>query len=151
MQPSKSGVQILHTTEETVALGHNIAELLEERDILLLYGELGAGKTTTAKAILQGLGVTNDITSPTFTLMNVYKLPAEIRGITTAVHVDAYRIENESELTDIGFQDYLQEPGTVCLIEWPEKIPELLREKITTSIHLAHTKHGRIITIEPHP
>lgn len=147
MQVCSINEKELHTLEDTVACGKTIAEALEEKDILLLFGELGAGKTTTAKTIIESFGVTSDITSPTFTLMNVYTLPKEVRGITTIVHVDAYRIEEESELTDIGLQDYLGQPGTVCLIEWPEKIPNLLQQKKTYTLHLTHTKNGRNATL----
>ena len=147
MLPTNTSVRELMGVADTVALGNELATTIEDKDILLLFGELGAGKTTLAKAMLESLGVTDDTTSPTFTLMNVYRLPNVKNGIHTAVHVDAYRIETESELTDIGLQDYLGQPGTVCLIEWPEKIPNLLQAHKTVSLHLAHTPNGRSATI----
>jgi tRNA threonylcarbamoyladenosine biosynthesis protein TsaE len=147
MQVHKTVERQLNTLEDTRMLSEEIANEFKGGDVLLLFGDLGAGKTTTAKMILQTLGVVADITSPTFTLMNVYELPKAKNGITTAIHIDAYRIEAEHELTDIGLQDYLGQPGTVCLIEWPEKIPTLLQNKKTVSLYLEHATEGRMATL----
>jgi len=134
------------TTEaEQILIGKQIAQHCTGGDILLLQGDLGAGKTTLSKGIAEGLGLTEPLTSPTFTLMNVYQLPEEINGITELVHVDTYRLEDEEELLDIGIEDYLNNPHTLCLIEWPEKIAGILQNKQTILLELEHSKEGRII------
>jgi tRNA threonylcarbamoyladenosine biosynthesis protein TsaE len=125
---------------ETIEIGKKIAPDLKPGDIVCLYGDLGAGKTTLVKGLALGLGVKGTITSPTFTLMNVY------RGQTTQlVHIDTYRLKNEQELVDIGVEDYLGAPDTICVIEWPEKIAGLLKNSKRVKIDIEHHKNGRII------
>jgi tRNA threonylcarbamoyladenosine biosynthesis protein TsaE len=121
-----------HTTtfqDQTIQLGRNLATKLKGGDIVLLHGDLGAGKTTLVKGIAEGLGVTDDIVSPTFTLMNLYPVPSSRSLVSRLVHVDTYRLENENQLIEIGIEDYLGEPNTVFIIEWPEKLKTLLQNK----------------------
>ncbi len=136
----------------TAKIGHQIAEKLNSGDILLLQGPLGAGKTTLAKTIAASLGITKNVTSPTFTLMNVYEITDEKikeRGIEQLVHIDTYRLEKEQELIDIGAEDYLAAPGTICIIEWPEKIPNILKSYKTILVKLEHIdEHTRKISME---
>ena len=87
------------------------------------YGEMGIGKTTLIKALSLQLGVNEMVTSPTFSIINEYS----IRNNDKIYHFDFYRIENESEAFDIGFEEYLYS-GSYCFIEWPEKISNLLTE-----------------------
>ena len=98
----------------TAELGSRIARGLRPGDAVLLKGELGAGKTTLARAILRALGVEGHVPSPTFTLVQNYQT-ADL----TLVHFDLYRIENPRELTELGLDDALEE-GAV-LVEWPER------------------------------
>ena len=128
---------------ETIEIGKEIATGLKPGDIVCLYGDLGAGKTTLVKGLALGLGVKDTITSPTFTLMNIY------RGQTTQlIHIDTYRLKEEQELVDIGVEDYLGVPDTICVIEWPEKIAGLLKNKKTLDITIQHTKDNtRDITV----
>ena len=121
---------------ETQKIGAKIATKLKGGDILLLSGDLGAGKTSLVKGIAKALGIKHEITSPTFTLMNVYQLDG--KTIKTFVHIDTYRLKDEKELIEIGLEDYLGEPNTVCVIEWPEKIIGLLKNKKTTFINFEH-------------
>ena len=144
---------ILNSPKETFAYGKKLAAKLKGGDVVLLSGELGAGKTALVKGIAKGLGIKNKITSPTFTLMNVYEVKSpkseakprtEPRsgsgtGVQSLVHIDTYRLKDEKELLEIGIEDYLGQPDTICAIEWPEKIKELLkntalRAKITTIV-----------------
>jgi tRNA threonylcarbamoyladenosine biosynthesis protein TsaE len=125
-----------NSNEQTLEIGQQIASTLVGGDILLMYGDLGAGKTTLTKGIAKGLGVDNDITSPTFTLMNMY--PVDVGNLKQLVHIDTYRMEDAQELLDIGVQDYLGSPDTVTIIEWPEKIESLLTGKNIKKIHLEH-------------
>ncbi len=83
--------------------------------VLYLQGELGSGKTTCARSLLRGLGVVGLIRSPTFTLVEAYRL-----GALTCVHVDLYRLQGPFEVDELGLRDYLT-PGCLLLIEWPEK------------------------------
>jgi tRNA threonylcarbamoyladenosine biosynthesis protein TsaE len=129
---------ITSSINETINFGKNLAAKLAGGDVVLLYGELGAGKTTLVKGLAAGIGVKSEITSPTFSLMNVY--PA---GEVNLVHIDTYRLKNEQELIDIGVEDYLSRPDSVCVIEWPEKISGLLQNKKTTAITIEHIEQNR--------
>ena len=117
---------ITHSAEETIAYGRTLAGELSPPLIVLLRGELGAGKTTLVKGIAEGFGSARaeDVTSPTFTLIHEY------RGAdtTTLYHVDLYRIDTERELETLGLDDLLA-PNCILLIEWGEKFPRLQRDK----------------------
>lgn len=137
-----------HSDKETTAIGKKIATTLRRGDVVCLYGELGAGKTTLAKGIAKGLGVKEEITSPTFTLMNVYQINNEqltIDNLTIEqfVHIDTYRLKNEQELIEIGVEDYLGQPNTVCAVEWPQKITGILKGKKIIKITLKHKKENK--------
>lgn len=134
---------ITSSNEETLNLGKQTASTLQGGDIVLMYGELGAGKTTLTKGIAEGLGLTEDITSPTFTLMNIYPVKNNTAGIQTLVHIDTYRLEDADELLSIGVEDYLGSPDTVTIIEWPEKIESLIANKKVTKIFLEHLEESK--------
>jgi tRNA threonylcarbamoyladenosine biosynthesis protein TsaE len=104
---------------ETVELGQKIGRSLKPRDLLALYGNLGAGKTTLIQGIAQGLGVKDYVTSPTFILINEYL------GKYPFYHVDLYRLNDRTEIEDLGILEYFEKDG-VCVIEWAEKMEELL-------------------------
>ncbi len=146
---------ITNSQQETIDLGKKIAASFKPGDIVLLEGELGAGKTTLVKGIAQYFWIKKNITSPTFTLMNIYQLSSLPRikygvnhglmkmglqqeSIAQLVHIDTYRLENEKDLLEIGVEDYLGAPDTICLIEWPEKIKTLTKNKKVTSIKITH-------------
>lgn len=140
---------ITKSKQETIDLGKKFAAKLQGGDIVLLGGNLGAGKTTLVKGIAQYFGIKKTITSPTFTLMNVYPLRTKNSELRTLVHIDTYRLEDEKDLLEIGVEDYLSAPETVCLIEWPEKIKTLLKNKKVTSIKITHkSSNERIIKIK---
>jgi tRNA threonylcarbamoyladenosine biosynthesis protein TsaE len=131
--------KITHNQAETQAIGKKIASTLLSGDIICLDGDLGSGKTTLVQGIAEALGVTGEITSPTFTLMNVYDITTlKHESIKTFVHIDTYRLKNEQELIDIGAEDYIGQPGVVSIIEWPEKITNFLTDKKVTTITLEH-------------
>ncbi len=136
--------------QETKNIGAHIAELLHPGDIVCLQGDLGAGKTTLVKGIAHTLGVREEITSPTFTIMQIHTiLPKKTSpdNLHTVVHMDTYRLQNADELVEIGVTDYLGEKNTICLIEWPEKIADLLENKKTILVQLTHEKNGRKIEV----
>jgi tRNA threonylcarbamoyladenosine biosynthesis protein TsaE len=127
-----------NSQSETEMFGKKLAAKLKGGDILLLSGDLGAGKTSLVKGIAKGLGIKNEITSPTFTLMNVYEVQSLKSKVKSLIHIDTYRLKDEKELLEIGVEDYLGKPDTVCIIEWPEKIIGLLKKYQTTAITLEH-------------
>ena len=118
--------KITTSLEETEQFGIEFASKLNGGDIVLLSGNLGAGKTALVKGIAKGFGIQNTITSPTFTLLNIYKIKNS--KIKNFVHIDTYRLKNEQELVEIGAEDYLGRPNTICLIEWPDKIENVLKK-----------------------
>ncbi|HLV10592.1 MAG TPA: tRNA (adenosine(37)-N6)-threonylcarbamoyltransferase complex ATPase subunit type 1 TsaE [Halanaerobiales bacterium] len=105
--------------KETSKFGKIIGELLEPGQLILLAGELGAGKTTLVQGICKGAGVDEDVSSPTYTLINEYE------GELSICHVDLYRLDKEEDLYDIGIEDYLDNEAVV-LIEWPELVYDFL-------------------------
>lgn len=111
-----------NSADETISLGRNLAPRLREARIVLLRGDLGAGKTTMIKGIAEGFGAAEqeDVTSPTFTLVHEYRGPER-----TVLHIDLYRIETERELATLGLDDLSNEEGNLLLIEWGEKFPRL--------------------------
>jgi len=105
---------------ETVAIGQRLAADLKPGDVVALHGELGAGKTCLVKGIARGLGVTQDVTSPTFTIVHEYR-----SGRLPLVHVDLYRLDAPQQADTVGIEDYFY-GETVTVIEWAERISPLL-------------------------
>jgi tRNA threonylcarbamoyladenosine biosynthesis protein TsaE len=105
--------------EETRKLGHQIGEMVQEGTVLALFGDLGSGKTTFVQGLARGLGIPGStyVTSPTYTLINEYE------GRCRLFHMDLYRINDPSELPDLGFDDIMNSRGVVA-IEWSERLPE---------------------------
>ena len=131
-----------HSDEETQALGRQLAKMLPDRGVILLIGELGAGKTTLAKGIVEGRGVASaeDVSSPTFTLIHEYGQP------TGVYHVDLYRLNTLEEARRLGLEDLFEQPALV-LLEWGERFPELLPDQ-RFEIRLSHQdEESRRITV----
>ena len=125
---------------------HEAARLFVENkgngNVFAFYGKMGAGKTTFIKAICEVLGVEDVITSPTFALVNEYT-----SGDGDPIyHFDFYRLEDEREAEDIGVDDYF-ESGAVCLIEWPERIDNLLPDHTVRVDIVANDDNSRTITL----
>ncbi len=118
-------------------------------DVVLLSGELGAGKTTLTKGIARALGLSNTITSPTFTLMNIYSVNTH-PTIKTLAHIDTYRLETLDELRTIGVQEYVGRNDVLTIVEWPEKLTEFFAQKNIPlpyrEIHIEGTGDERKIT-----
>ena len=117
-----SEIFLTDSAEETIALGEKLAHRLRDARIVLLRGDLGAGKTTLVKGIAEGFraAAQDDVTSPTFTLIHEY------RGAErTLYHIDLYRIDTERELATLGLEDLSDEAGALLLIEWGEKFERL--------------------------
>jgi tRNA threonylcarbamoyladenosine biosynthesis protein TsaE len=114
-----------HSAEETIALGRELAALLAAPELVLLRGELGAGKTTLIKGIAEGFeaAAQEDVTSPTFTLVHEYRGPQ-----ANLYHIDLYRVDTLRELETLGLDDLLAE-NSILLIEWGEKFARFQRER----------------------
>lgn len=93
--------------------------------VIGLSGDLGSGKTTFTQEVARTLGITETITSPTFVIEKIYKLPEE-NTFEHLIHIDAYRLEKESELEHLGWQEILENPKNLILIEWPEKVAGII-------------------------
>ena len=106
--------------EQTRALGEAFATRLVGADLVLLSGDLGAGKTTFAQGIARGLGVTGVVQSPTFTLIAEYPAPT-VGSSGQFVHVDLYRVEGDNGIDSIGLDEYLDCDDCVTVIEWPDR------------------------------
>ena len=114
----------IDSIEKLLHAARELLDVFNDEHIFAFYGKMGTGKTTFIKAICRTLGSTDNITSPTFALINEYDMPSD----GSIFHFDFYRINNIEEALDIGFEDYLSSDN-YCLIEWPEKIAELLPVK----------------------
>jgi tRNA threonylcarbamoyladenosine biosynthesis protein TsaE len=114
-----------HSAEETIAFGRTLSGLLTPPKIVLLHGDLGAGKTTLVKGIAAAFeaAAEEDVTSPTFTLVHEYRGPR-----ANLYHIDLYRIDTLRELDTLGLDD-LRSDNSILLIEWGEKFPRLVRER----------------------
>jgi tRNA threonylcarbamoyladenosine biosynthesis protein TsaE len=117
-----------YSPEQTYAIGKEIGEKAQEGDVFSLIGDLGVGKTVFTKGFAAGLGIEEDITSPTFTLVNEYD-----DGRLPFYHFDVYRIEDISEIEEIGYEEYFYGVG-VTLVEWANKIEALLPKDTKTII-----------------
>lgn len=114
---------ILKNEEQTKTFGMDLGSRLQKGDILALIGDLGTGKTALTKAIALGMGITDTITSPTFTIVQEYTT-----GRLPLYHFDVYRINDPEELFELGYEEYFFGQG-VCVIEWADLIEELLPEE----------------------
>ena len=132
-----------HSEKETEELGASLAQRLKAGDVVAYRGDLGAGKTAFTRGLARGLGCTGRVTSPTFTIVNEYE------GNIPLFHFDLYRLGDEEELWDIGWEDYLSRDG-VCAVEWSESFPEALPlDCITVTIsRCPEQEDWRRITIE---
>jgi tRNA threonylcarbamoyladenosine biosynthesis protein TsaE len=131
-----------HLADEaaTLAWGGKIAALLEPGLLVSLSGELGSGKTTLARGVLRGLGYCGKVKSPTYTLVELYKLSR-----LDLYHFDLYRFNDPQELLDAGFRDNFG-GGNICLVEWPERAAGLLPQA-DLKISLIAERAGRRLTI----
>lgn len=110
------------TPEDTFRLGFQMAEKAAPGDVIALLGDLGVGKTVFTKGFAAGLGIQEDISSPTFTILQLYE-----EGRLPLYHFDVYRISDPEEMMEVGWDDYVYGNG-VCLIEWANLIEELMEE-----------------------
>ena len=135
-----------HSADETQALGQKLASRLAPGDVIAYFGDLGAGKTAFTRGLAQGLGITDPVTSPTYTIVNEY-----LSGRISLFHFDMYRLSSSDELFDIGWEDYLSRGG-VCAVEWSENVADALQDAIRVTIEKdADEPDTRHITITGGP
>lgn len=111
--------------------------------IVLFYGDMGVGKTTFIKSLAKAMKVIDTVNSPTFALVNEYRTEDD----DTVYHFDCYRLNDEQEALDIGIEDYF-DSGSFCLIEWPEKIPNLIPEEVISLYFLKNEDGSRSVEIK---
>jgi tRNA threonylcarbamoyladenosine biosynthesis protein TsaE len=131
---------ILNNLSELPGLAKKMLQSFGNQKIIAFYGEMGAGKTTIIKALCEELGVTDNVSSPTFSIVNEYR---GIRG-QKIYHFDFYRLKSQLEAYDLGYEEYLYSKA-YCLIEWPEKIEELMPLE-HESVTIKKEGESRIIT-----
>ncbi len=119
---------LTHSGAETEALGARLAALLRGGDVIAFRGDLGAGKTAFTRGLARGLGITDPVTSPTYTIVNEYP-----QGRIPLFHFDMYRLGDAEELFDLGWEDYLAREG-VCAVEWSENVFSALEDPIVITI-----------------
>ena len=127
--------------EETVALGEKLAKALKPGTVIAFRGDLGAGKTAFTRGLALGLGASDRVTSPTYTIVNEY-----LGGKMPLFHFDMYRLGSSDELFDIGWEDYL-ERGGVCAVEWSENVEDAMEDAVSVCIEKLGDNE-RKITIE---
>ena len=136
-------VAVTHSAAETGALAARLGAIVRAGDVVVLAGELGAGKTVFAKGIAIALGITEPVVSPSFTIVREYDAPLPL------VHVDVYRIDHLQELHDLGFDDLI---GTdaVTVVEWGDRVTALLpADRLDIAIGPGVDDDDRVVTIEP--
>ena len=132
---------ITHTPEETENIGAALGKILTPGTVIAYEGDLGAGKTAFTRGLSRGLGCTDIVTSPTYTIVNEY-----LSGRLPLFHFDMYRLRSSDDLFDIGWEDYL-ERGGVCAVEWSENVADAMEGAIRIRIEKP-TPDTRKITVE---
>ena len=128
---------------ETRLIGERLAHLLQPGDVLLMLGDLGAGKSELTRGIAKGLGVTSTVASPSFTILNVYD-----EGRVPLYHFDWYRLNDVEELYEMGMEEYLGGDG-VAVVEWPSQCPEAIPETCLEVRITPVSETEREITLTP--
>lgn len=135
---------ITNSPEETEKIGAAIGKIIPAGTVLAYRGDLGAGKTAFTRGLARGLGFTEAVTSPTYTIVNEY-----LGGRLPLFHFDMYRLSSADDLFDIGWEDYLSRGG-VCAVEWSEQVADALPEGTVYVTLTRHPEHDgwRSITVE---
>ena len=141
---------ISHSPGETVAIGEALAGSLRDGDVVLLHGDLGAGKTTLAKGIATAFGIEDVVSSPSFSLVNEYD-SGLAAAVTRLYHLDLYRLRSEADLASIGFEDFVAPGDGVTLVEWPERAEAALPERFLLIEIETVSPDGRRLRFVPVP
>ena len=129
----------------TLAAGRDFSQQLKPGLIVYLHGDLGAGKTTFVRGVLQGLGYIGKVKSPTYTLVEPYTIEYDVKSSYNLYHFDLYRFNDEEEWEAAGFREYFN-ARSICFVEWPEKAENCL-PKPNVDVKLSHIAEGRSIEI----
>ena len=129
---------ITNSPTETEEVGAALGKILKSGTILAYRGDLGAGKTAFTRGLARGLGYTEPVTSPTYTIVNEY-----LGGRLPLFHFDMYRLASSDDLWDIGWEDYL-ERGGICAVEWSENVEDAMENAIFVTIHKTGEESRRI-------
>ena len=132
---------ITNSPAETEAIGAALGKIIEPGTVIAYRGDLGAGKTAFTRGLARGLGCTEIVTSPTYTIVNEY-----LGGRIPLFHFDMYRLRSSDDLFDIGWEDYLDRGG-VCAVEWSEKVDDAMEDALYITIEKLG-EDARRITIE---
>lgn len=132
---------ITHSPEETESIGSRLGKTIQPGTVIAYRGDLGAGKTAFTRGLARGLGFTDCVTSPTYTIVNEY-----LGGRLPLFHFDMYRLLSSDDLWDIGWEDYLDRNG-VCAVEWSENVAEAMENAVTITIEKLDDT-SRKITVE---
>ena len=135
---------ITNSPQETEALGQKLGQKLPAGTVIAYRGDLGAGKTAFTRGLARGLGITDPVTSPTYTIVNEY-----LGGRVPLFHFDMYRLHSADYLFDIGWDDYLERQG-ICAVEWSENVEEALENPLIVTI-CKTGEESRKITLEGGP
>ncbi len=137
------------STDELKQIAETLLSKLSQGEsavVVALSGDLGAGKTTFTKELAKLLGVSDVVASPTFVIEKVY--PIDIKGFTTLIHIDAYRMETAEEIVRLGWGEIIADPANIICIEWPEKVGDAIpKTAIKISFKHGERENERIIEI----
>ncbi len=140
----------IHTIEDLDAEARAFAASLSPKDsgatLVFLSGELGAGKTAFTKAAAAALGVAEHVTSPTFVLEKIYAL--EEQRFLRLIHIDAYRLQDASELAALGFDEAMADRDTLIFLEWPERVSDMAHTATVSITLVAHDDGSRTLTYD---
>lgn len=137
--------------EETQKIAEDFVTRLEPLEdgarVVGLYGDLGAGKTSFTQAVAKTLGVSDSVTSPTFVIEKIYEL-SNAAKFTHLIHIDAYRLEKFEELLHLGWKEITSQKNNLILIEWPERVAEIMPLHIKVKLRTLDSGESREIVIE---
>ncbi len=139
-----------HSLEETQKIAAELALSLslssDKATVLGLYGDLGAGKTSFTQGFAKALGVEDSVVSPTFMIEKIYEL--QNQKFTHLIHIDAYRLEKSEELVSLGWKIIISDPHNLILIEWPEKVIDIMPEHVRVNFTHKDAENTREIEVQ---
>lgn len=133
---------ITKSENETFEFAKNFAKKLKGGEVIGLIGDLGAGKTVFTKGLAEGLGIKDNVSSPTFVVMKIYSTQNPKSKIQNLIHIDAYRLESENDLKNIGLDEYLNNDDCVIIVEWVDRIKKTLPKNLVL-VTIKHKQNNK--------